>query len=248
MFSFISQLIGCAQASPLSGPDFTQPMEKVIHIGHRLSIFYVMPGNHSQELNFDKIYQRDSSKSYQINPELLAKRKTFTWREFEFIDVGKWDYWGKKSQGPGGQLGSLRVDIGYSLLPKGADLVQHVKQSYEQYLNGNAGLNNKYRSDENGKAVSPDEYAERAISAPTEFKTTTIGGVQFFTWHTDREFDGYKNTPLIYYVLPVEPMGYLTFLFDSSISVIGQEMVIKQEQRIQQDINEFLSHISVKPL
>ncbi len=73
MFSLFSQLLGCAKAAPLSGPDFNQPFEKVIHIGHRLSIFYTMPGNFTKELNFDKLYQRDSAKSFQINPERLTK-------------------------------------------------------------------------------------------------------------------------------------------------------------------------------
>ncbi|HEY6530307.1 MAG TPA: hypothetical protein VIZ65_16590 [Cellvibrionaceae bacterium] len=248
MFSFLSQLIGCAQASPLSGPDFTQPIEKVIHMGHRLSIFYLMPGNFSKELNFDKLYQRDSAKSFQINPDHLTKPETYTWREYEFIDVGKWDYWGKKSQGPDGQLGSLRVGIDYSLLPKDVDLLQHIKQSYEKYLNGEKGLNQKYRTDDMGKPVSAEEYVEDAVKPPTDFQTATIGGARFITWRTDREFDGFKNKPLVYYVLPIDKIGYVTFMFKSSISVFGQDMVIKQEQRIQQDITEFLSHISVKPL
>ncbi len=113
MFTFISQLIGCAQAVPLSGPDFSHSMEKVIHLGHKISVFYLVPGNFSKELNFDKIYVRDTARSFQINPNQLAKPETLTWREYDFIDMGNWDYWGKKSEGPGGQLGGLRVGIGY---------------------------------------------------------------------------------------------------------------------------------------
>ncbi|HMW47221.1 MAG TPA: hypothetical protein PK011_07740 [Marinagarivorans sp.] len=248
MFSIVSQLFGCVRAAALSGPDFNQSIEKVIHVGHRVSVFYLIPGNLSRELNFDKIYQRDTAKSYQINPEKLTSQKTLTWREFESIDMGTWDYWGKKSQGPGGQLGSLRVSIGYSLLPKGADLIEHVKQSYQEYLNGAKGLNQKYRVDDMGKPVSPEEYAEDAIAPPSKFSNTTVGGAQFITWETDREFDGFKNSPYIYYVLPIDQHGYLTFLFRPTISVFGQDMIAKQEQRIQQDINTFLSHIRVKPI
>jgi hypothetical protein len=229
MFSFISQLIGCAQAVPLSGPDFSQPMEKVIHVGHKVSVFYHMPGNFSKELNFDKIYQN-----------------TLTWRTYESIDMGNWDYWGKKSEGPGGQLGGLRIGIGYSLLPKGVNLIQHIKQSYENYLNGEKGLNQKYHFDEMNRPVSTEEYAERAIIPPSLFETTSVGGAEFITWKTDREFDGFKNRPYIYYILPVGQEGYLTFLFRSSISVLTDEMIVTQRQRIQRDINQFLSNISVE--
>lgn len=246
MFSFISQLLGCAQASPPSGPDFSQPIEKVIHLGHQISIFYLIPSNFSKELNFDKIYLRDTARSFQISPDQLAKPETLTWREYDFIDMGKWDYWGKKSQGPGGQLGSLQVEIGYSLLPKGVDLIPHIKQSYDEYLNGEKGLNQKYHLDEMNRPVSAEEYTERAIVLPSEFTTTTIGGTRFITWSTDREFDGFKNRPYIYYVMPLEKSGYLTFLFSSSISVLTDEMIVTQRLRIQQDINQFLSNISVK--
>lgn len=246
MFTFISQLIGCAQAVPLSGPDFSHSMEKVIHLGHKISVFYLVPGNFSKELNFDKIYVRDTARSFQINPNQLAKPETLTWREYDFIDMGNWDYWGKKSEGPGGQLGGLRVGIGYSLLPKGVNLIQHIKQSYENYLNGEKGLNQKYHFDEMNRPVSAEEYAERAIIPPSSFETTTVGGAEFITWKTDREFDGFKNRPYIYYVLPVGQEGYLTFLFRSSISVLTDEMITAQRQRIQQDINQFLSNISVE--
>lgn|GEM_PF-5452036 len=243
MFSIISQLFGCAQAATISGPDFAQPMEKVIHIGHRASVFYLIPGNLSKELNFDKIYKRDTAKSFQVDPNKLAEKKTLTWREFESIDMGAWDYLGKKSQGPGGQLGSLRIGIGYSLLPKEVNLIDHIRRSYEEYLNGTNGLNKKYQFDDMGKPVPVDEYAEDAIIPPNSFKEVTLGGAQFITWETDREFDGFKNNRFIYYILPIDQSGYLTFLFRPTISVFGQEMVNKQEQRIEQDIKEFLSHI-----
>lgn len=245
MFSFISQLLGCAQAAPLSGPDFSEPIEKVIHLGNQTSVFYLIPGNFSKELNFDKIYLRDTARSFQINPEQLVKPETLTWRKYDFIDMGKWDYLGKKSQGPGGHLGSLRLEISYSLLPKGIDIIQHIKQSYDEYLNGEKGLNQKYRLDEMDRPVSAEEYTERAIGSPSDFATTTVGGAQFITWSTDREFDGFKNRPYIYYVMPLEKKGYLTFLFRSSISVLSDEMIVTQRQRIQQDINQFLSNISV---
>lgn len=246
MFSIISQLFGCTQAAALSGPDFNQSMEKVIHVGHRVSVFYLIPGNLSRELNFDKIYQRDTARSYQINPGKLASKKTLTWREFESIDMGTWDYWGKKSQGPGGQLGSLRVSIGYSLLPEGTDLIEHIKQSYQEYLNGAKGLNQKYRVDDMGKPVSPEEYAEDAVVPPGKFSTTEVGGAQFITWETDREFDGFKNNPYIYYVLPVDQHGFLTFLFRPTVAVFGQDIFAKQEQQLGQDIKQFLSQIKVQ--
>lgn len=246
MFSIISQLFGCAQTAPQSGPDFSQPIEKVIHLGHKISVFYLIPGNFSKELNFDKIYVRDTARSFQINLDQLTKPEILTWREHDFIDMGTWDYWGKKSQGPGGQLGSLRVSIGYSLLPKGVDLIEHIKQSYQEYLNGAKGLNQKYRVDDMGKPVSPEEYAEDAIIPPSKFSTATVGGAQFITWEADREFDGFKNSPYIYYVLPVDQHGFLTFLFRPTISVFGQDMVAKQEQQLEQDIKQFLSHIKVQ--
>lgn len=176
MFSFISQLIGCTQAGPHSGPDFSQAMEKVIHVGHKVCVFYHMPGNFSKELNFDKIYQRDTAKSYKINPDVLAKQNTLTWRTYESIDMGNWDYWGKKSEGPGGQLGGLRIGIGYSLLPKGVNLIQHIKQSYENYLNGEKGLNQKYHFEEMNRPVSAEEYADRAVIPPSSFETASVAG------------------------------------------------------------------------
>jgi hypothetical protein len=248
MFAFITQLLGCAQAVPVSGPDFNQQSEKVVHVGHRLSVFYLMPGNLSKELNFDKLYERDSAKSFQVNAEQLVKPETYTWREYEFVDVGKWDYFGNKSQGPGGQLGSLRVSIDYSVLPVGVDLKQHIKQSYETYLNGEKGLNQKYRKDDMGRPVSTEKYVEDAVRPPTDFQTTMIGGARFITWSTDREFDGFRNKPLRYYVLPVDSVGYLTFMFKSAISVFGQDSLTQQKERIEQDINRFMSQVSVKPL
>lgn len=245
MMTFISSLFGCATQAH-SGPDFDQTTAKVVHIGHDLSVFYEIPGNLSQQFNFSAAYQRDTAKSHQIDPHALAKIENLTWRELEFIDVGKWDYKGKKSEGPNGDLGELRLDVGYSLLPKGLTLEQHLKKAYEIYLNGPKGLNKKYLKDEEGYEVDPEDYAELSAKPPASFTSRAYGGGTFLTWQTDQEFDGYKNTPYFYYVLPVDQVGYLTFLFSSKVSVFGAKMVAAQHKRIENDIQAIMQRVKVE--
>ena len=244
MISFLSSLFGGAVQAQ-NGPDIANGQSKVVHIGQTVSVHYEMPGNMSRQFNFAAIYQRDTAKSYQVDPHKLAKAETLTWRELEFIDVGKWDYTGKKSEGPNGELGSLRLDVSYSVLPNGVALEDYIKASYERYLNGPKGLNQKFLKDENGQPTDPEDYEDMAAKAPTSFSYRDIGGGKFLTWQTDQEFDGYRNTPYVYYVLPVEQAGFLTFLFSSTISVYGEKMVARQNRRIAEDIQHIIEKIKV---
>lgn len=236
----LSFLLGC-NAAVETGPDFSQTVNKVIHFENSPSIAYEMPGNMSNLFNFAEKYANESPKTFNITNLNAVDYKQDKWRLAKSIDGAMWDYLGKKSEGPDGELGRLNVDFSINK-SEPIELEAFIERAYEHFLNGPDGMNTEIRESEDAQGLSDDELGHWIVHAPTKFERKTINGTEYLHWSVTNE---HRWREFVYYVFPLNDETFVAIQFHYSISANGEEPHQKQNTIILSDIDNFMQRVNV---
>jgi len=238
VMGIISLLFGCKEVE-LIQPDFTNSMNKVIHLNNGATLSYEMPGNMSNNFNFSERYKVESPKTYRIDISDTSEYKPDTWKLAKKIDGGMWDYFGDKKKGLNGELGSLNVALFISEYSDG-NIERYVLNAYENFLNGPDGLNTKMRSSEMGQSYTDIELGDWIVNAPPQLNRITFGGKEYFHWQVKNENRGRE---FVYYIFPLDDKHFISFMFHYTVKVKDEQGLAAQTGFVLADIARFMKHV-----
>lgn len=232
LMSLISTLFGCKPAS-LQGPDFNQTIPKILHIKPGITVTYEMPSNMSNLMNFGIRYPNESPRTITFDTTEEHKFQLWHWRESVMLDGAMWDY---KMKGRADL--NLRIDI--ALKPELTSLKSFIASLYEEFYNGENGLNTNFRRKRPNR--SDDELGSWIKSIPNDFSEISVNGAPAFTWSEDSRDTGQGAR---YYALEFHDRYFLTFAFLSSISARNTKELEMAKNKIPQDIAAFMERVHV---
>lgn len=239
VMSIFNFLFGCKQM-PIKGPDFSETIFKVIHIGSGISMEYEMPGNMSEYFNYDQRYKSESERTLKVDLVDLQYGRN-TWQLAWNLDGAAWEYTAGKSQGLNGELGSISFNLfagRYS-----GDLNAFVAEAYDEYFNGPEGANTEVRKIAKEERKSADELDFLMVKPPQSFATQNINGTNYLHWKLENEHPGRTYD---YFLYRVDDQHYLAFMFYHTFSAGSEEELAQMKTLINEDIDKFMSHVFIK--
>lgn len=230
--SFLSFLFGCKPAS-LQGPNFNQTFPKVLHIKPGITVTYEMPSNMSNLMNFAQRYAEESPSTIIFNTAEIQRYEKWHWRAAKKLDGAMWDYAIKGDA-------DLKVRIDVTVKPSPDDLQVVIQSLYEEFYNGEDGLNTRFRKSRPNR--SDEEFGSWIKPVPNNFRETSINGVNVLTWSEEGRDTGREAQ---YYALEIQGQFFLTFAFLYTISTNSEKEQESIRKRIPNDIDEFMKRIHI---
>lgn len=231
--SLLSALFGC-KATPLKGPDFDVTIPKALHIQPYFTVTYEMPGNMSNLMGFAARYPTESPRTIVFNTKDHNDFSRRGWKKALKIDGAIWEYNIKNR-------GSLNLAIEIVNKPESTSLTNFLKNSYEEHYNGENGINTEVRAE--NPNISDEELGGVIRNPPVLYKPVKLNGTESLSWTEIDEFSGFK---IIYYAFKLDEIHTLFFSFDYSMSIKRESDIPLLEEKIQADIQEYMSRVAIE--
>jgi hypothetical protein len=232
IMSILTTLFGCKEQDSF-GPDYTQTIQKAVHIDSGPTVTYQMPGNMSNILDFGKRYIQESPRTIHFSRDSGNECEQWHWRKSCDLDGGMWDYKMK---------GSASLNLRIEMLPTedGHDVEAFITHLYDDFLNGTEGLNTGVRTRNPG--VEDEDLGSWIRPIPNDFRWYQHSGRKVLTWSENGDQTGNFAR---YHAITIEDNLFLNFAFLYTVSADSEKELALIKTSVAQHIDDFMSRVKI---